>query len=80
MTRIIVDETLRNKLGDLTGPIELCDKEGHVLGRFTPAVDPVLYEGMVPEISKEELEKRRQSKQVGKSYTTDEVIAHLEKQ
>lgn len=40
MTKILVDETLRTKLHDLTQPLELCDAEGHILGRFTPVLDP----------------------------------------
>src|SRR5262249_30992537 len=77
MTRIVLDETLRNKLGDLTHPIEICDEAGHVLGRITPVFDPALYEELTPPISKEELQRRKESKE--KTYTTAEVLAYLEK-
>jgi hypothetical protein len=40
-------------------------------------VDPSEYELMEPQISKEELQRRKQSK--GKTYRTAEVLAHLEK-
>ena len=75
MTQIIVDETLRTKLHNLTQPLELCDANGQVLARLTPALDLSQYEGLEPPVSKEELQRRRQNK--GKTYTTTEVLAHL---
>jgi hypothetical protein len=50
---------------------------GRVLGQFVPSFDPSGYEGLEPQISQEELQRRKQSK--GKSYTTAEVLAHLDK-
>ena len=47
-----------------------------MLGRFFPKPDPSLYERMEPQISREELERRKQSK--GKTYTTAQVLEHLE--
>ena len=78
MTRVIVDETLRHKLHNLTQPLELCDADGQLLARLTPALDRLQYEGLEPPLSHEELQRRRQNK--GKTYTTAEVLAHLEKQ
>jgi hypothetical protein len=75
MTRVIVDQELRNKLGDLTEPIELCDETGRVLARVNPALDPELYD-LEPKISDEEIERRLSSKE--KWYTTAEVLAYLE--
>jgi hypothetical protein len=77
MTRITLDAELQRKLLDLTQPLELCDESGHVLARVLPVMDPALYEGLEPQISEEELQRRWQSK--GKTYTTAEVLAHLEK-
>ncbi len=77
MTRITLDADLRSKLLDLTQPLELCDESGRVLARVLPAIDPSLYEGLEPQISEEELQRRWQSK--GKTYTTAEVLAYLEK-
>jgi hypothetical protein len=77
MTRIYVDADLRSKLLDLRQPLELCDESGRVLARVLPAFDPSLYENLEPQISREELERRKQNK--GKTYTTAEVLAHLEK-
>ena len=77
MTRIIVDELLKSKLNDLTQPLELCNAEGRVLARVFPVLDPALYEGLECPFSPEEIEHRKKNK--GKTYTTAEVLAHLEK-
>lgn len=77
MTRVIVDDTLRTQLHNLARPVELCDKSGQVLGCFVPAVDREQYEDLEPQISPEELQRRKQNK--GKTYTTAEVLARLEK-
>ena len=76
MTRIPIDETLPQKLASLILPVELCDATGRVVGRFTPILDPNEYD-LEPQISAEELQRRRQCK--GKGYTTAEVLAYLEK-
>jgi hypothetical protein len=39
MTKVVVDETLRAKLGNLHEPIELCDATGRTLGHYLPAHD-----------------------------------------
>jgi hypothetical protein len=75
MTRVIVDEILRNKLHNLTEPLELCDSSGRVLGRFVPTIDLSQYEPWIPEFSEEELRRAEQSDE--KRYTTAEVLAHL---
>ncbi len=77
MPRITLDAELQSKLLNLTLPLELCDESGRVLARVLPVMDPSLYEGLEPQISEEELQRRKQS--TGKTYTTAEVLAHLEK-
>jgi hypothetical protein len=77
MTRIVIDADLRGKLLNLTEPLELCDESGHVLAQVLPAYDPAEYEPLEPQISREELERRKQSK--GKTYPTEEVLAYLER-
>jgi len=77
MTKILVDETLRAKLHDLTQPLELCDAEGHILGRFTPVLDPALFD-LQPPFTEEEIKQLLLDKG-GKTYSTAEVIAYLEK-
>jgi hypothetical protein len=76
MTRIIVDETLRNKLHNFAQPLELCDDSGRVLAHLIPSLDPSRY-NLEPQISSEEALRRLHAKE--KSYTTAEVLAYLEK-
>ena len=76
MNRVVLDASLRTKLKDLTRPLEICDEAGHVLGRFIPTPDPSLYEGLEPRISRDEMERRKRS--TGPTYTTAEVLQHLE--
>ena len=75
MTRIICDAVLREKLHDLAKPLELCDESGHVLARVVPVLEPV-DDVAEPQISKEEWQRRMAQK--GKTYSTAEVLAHLE--
>lgn len=67
----------RSKMLDLNQPVDVCDESGRVIGRTFAELDPSLYEGLEPQISAEELAKRMQHK--GKTYTTAEVLAHLER-
>lgn len=76
MTRVIVDEMLRNKLHNFSYPLELCDEAGRVLGRVIPALDLSQYEPLEPQVSEEELDRREEANE--KRYTTIEVLAYLE--
>jgi len=60
MTQIILDATMRSKLYDLRQPLELCDDSGRVLARVVPVLDPSQYEQVEPQLSAEELQRRRQ--------------------
>jgi hypothetical protein len=77
MTRVIVNETLRSMLHNLSQPLELCDESGQVLGRVFPTLDLSEYEPLEPQISHEEFLRRMQANE--KTYTTAEVLAYLEK-
>jgi hypothetical protein len=77
MTRIILDSEVREKLHNLTEPLELCDEAGRVLAHLTPAISSPQRESTEPQISREELLRRKQNK--GKTSTTAEVLAYLEK-
>jgi hypothetical protein len=77
VTRITLDSELRTRLLNLDHPLELCDESGQVLARVLPTLDPSQYEGLESQISRDELERRKQNK--GKTYTTTEVLAHLER-
>jgi hypothetical protein len=74
MTKVIVDETLRSKLRNLSEALELCDESGKVLGRVFPAVDLSQYEPWEPPIDEGELRRREQS---DKWHTTEQVLSHL---
>ena len=78
ITRVIVNETLRSILHNLSLPLELCDESGRVLGRLFPSADPNQYGPLEPQVSEEELDRRDNAQE--KRYTTTEVLAHLEKQ
>jgi hypothetical protein len=76
MTRVILDAGSMIKLHNLMKPLELCDESGTIRARLIPILDTAEYEAVPPpELSDQELEKRRQSE---KWYTTAEVLKHLE--
>ena len=77
MTRIMIDADLRNRLLNLSQPLELIDEAGRVVARVLPTLDPTLYEDLEPRISTEELQRRRQ--RTSRTFTTAEVLDHLEK-
>lgn len=76
MTRIVVDALLRERLQDLSAPLELCNDDGRVVARLMPVYDPEEYGPLEPPISEEELARRESSSE--KRYTTEEVVRHLE--
>jgi hypothetical protein len=77
MTRIVIDDVLREKLNGLEGIVELCDTSGKVLARVMPTLAMQLSpEDLIPPISEEELDRRQNSP--GRTYTTEEVLRHLE--
>lgn len=76
MTRLVLDPELRQKLRNLTEPMELCDESGRVLAHLTPVSRLTHCETIEPQISREELLRRKQHK--GQTSTTAEVLAYLE--
>jgi len=75
MTQIILDAALRSKLHDLNQPLELCDESGRILARLIPVLDPSQYEPVEPQLSAEELQRRKNEP----DFSTAEVLAYLEK-
>jgi hypothetical protein len=76
--KIIVDETLRTRLHNLTETVDLCDASGQILARVVPAppFDASDWEAFEPApLSEEELERRRNEP----TFSTAEVLAFLEK-
>ena len=76
MTRIVMDDVLREKLNGLGEILELCDASGKVLARVVPAAMRPAPEDLISPISEEELDRRENSTEPG--YTTDQVLRHLE--
>ncbi len=76
MTRLVLDSELREKLRNLAEPLELCDESGRVLAQLTPAIRLPHCETIEPQISREELLRRKQNK--SQTSTTSEVLAYLE--
>jgi hypothetical protein len=77
MTRVTIDADLKGKLLDLCEPLELCDESGRILATVMPVLDSSDYGPLEPQISREELDRRIRNK--GKTYTTEEVLAYLER-
>jgi hypothetical protein len=74
MTPILIDATLLEKLTAITQPVDLCDAEGRVRGRYFPVLDPGEYT-VEPQVGDAEIKRRLQDK--SKSYSTSEVMAHM---
>lgn len=77
MTQIIVDSGLLAKLQQSRDPLDLCDTAGRVLGTFYPKATRADYEAAErdrPKLSEDELQKAEN----GPTYTTAELIQHLE--
>lgn len=75
MQKLIVDRATRSKLHEIREPLELCDESGHVLGYLTPASGSLHHSRQSPH-DEDELRRREQETE---TYSTDEVLAHLEK-
>jgi hypothetical protein len=75
MTPITVDAELRTKLLNFSEPLDLRDESGRLVGMFTPisAGPPPGYSE--PPLSEEEWKRRSQER----GYTTEEVLARLER-
>ena len=74
MTRITVDSELRNKLLDLSEPLDFYDESGRIIGMFVPisAAAPPGYRE--PPLSDEEWARRQQEP----GFTTDELFCSIE--
>ena len=80
MTRVTVDAELRQKLLNLTKPLELCDERGTVLARVTPAApytNGANGTELTPPVSDAELQRRLTSDEP--TYSTQEVMDMIKK-
>lgn len=62
MTRITVDRETLSRLGPLDRPVEFCDETGHTLGFFKPLAEREADHDLQPQISRDEIERRKQEK------------------
>ena len=76
MTRIVIDDVLREKLLGLQGDVELCDASGRVLARVVLVATRVKLEAPIPPISRKEFERRLNSTAAG--HLTEEAMRYLE--
>ncbi|MFL5339854.1 MAG: hypothetical protein ACJ8F7_06860 [Gemmataceae bacterium] len=60
MTQVMLDAAKRSKLHNLMEPLELVDEQGRIVARVLPAYNKAEYVNPEPQISREELERRRQ--------------------
>ena len=75
MTRVTLDAQMRDRFLGFSQPLDVCDEEGKVVGIFMPLTERELAERARPPLSAEELDRRRAER----GYSTDEVLAYLEK-
>lgn len=75
MSKIVVDQSLREKLLGMREALELCDESGQLIGHFWPVPDHALYEGEECPLSDEELARRAQERS---GRTLAEIMADLE--
>lgn len=61
MTQIQVDQSLKQKLGGMSEPVELRDFDGQVLGHYLPEAEykKLLYASIQIPYSEEEIARRR---------------------
>jgi hypothetical protein len=78
VTKVTIDESLREKLPSLGDELEFCDETGRTIGHFLPAelYRQLIYDSAEPAISDEEAE-RRFAEPGGR--TLQEILADLEK-
>jgi hypothetical protein len=75
MSKITIDAELYRRLGNLSEMLEICDENGHLMAQVIPFVNSAELD-LEPKITKEELARRKNSSE--RTYTTAEVLAHLE--
>lgn len=76
MGTIVVGKELSRRLKELDQSVYLLDSQGKVLGLFVPTLKADDFEGLEPKISSEEARRRLERR--GKTYTTREVLEHLQ--
>ena len=73
MTKIVLDSQTLARLRDLKETLQFVDESGHLLGLFTPNVDPRL---LMPQIDDAEIQRRLDQ---GGGRPLQEILRDLEK-
>ncbi|HWG47363.1 MAG TPA: hypothetical protein VN688_31660 [Gemmataceae bacterium] len=60
MTKVILSETLRSMLPDLSQPIELCDASGRIVGHIFPVADTPTIVSEEPQTTQRRLRPRKE--------------------
>src|SRR5437588_4912272 len=76
MSHIVLEQPILAKLMAMGESVEIRDEAGNLRGYFSPTIDRELYDGLEPEISEEELQRREQ--RTG-GRTLAEILHDLEK-
>jgi hypothetical protein len=76
MTKVEIDESLKQKLGGLDQPVEFCGADGRVLGRYLPEEEyrEILYGSVEIPFSDEEIARFRAERG---GCTLDEIWKRL---
>ena len=76
MTRVTIDNELKQKLLNSDGIVELYDESGNLVGRAAPNQNEgIVWDEVFPELTDEEVQKRLNSSEPG--LTTEEVKEFL---
>ena len=75
MIQIVLDEALRARLHGLREPVELCEPDGEIAGRFIPAVKSAELQPWEPPLDLPELMRRANSTEP--RSTAAEFLARL---
>lgn len=75
MTTVTIDRSTGDKLRGITGPVELRDERGTLLGEFRPVRTGSDYVGLDSPLDEEELRRREAETEV---YGTPELLRKLE--
>lgn len=75
MSKVVLNESLKAMLGDVTNPFHIYDETGRIVLWVTPVSHPSLYREIEDDLSEEEWKRR--AEEPGRSL--QEIIADLER-
>jgi hypothetical protein len=75
MNHIVIDDSMRKACETAAAPLEVCDRDGRILGYFIPAEDPAIYRLLDSGLSEEELQDRERE---GGGRPLEDILRDLE--